>query len=82
MKPRCSSRISPGERVPTFAHVQLHTTARHLLETRRDGVSVRRPERGEGLQDHDVERPLQDVGIGRLFIRHANGIHLLYCDVK
>jgi hypothetical protein len=60
----------------------MYALARHLLEARRDGVSVGCPQRSEGLQNHDVERSLQDVGLGGLSIRHADRIHLFYLDVK
>jgi hypothetical protein len=32
---------------------------RHLRETGRERVGMKRPDRGQGVQDDEVERPLQ-----------------------
>jgi hypothetical protein len=41
-----------------------------FLEPFSDGVPVERPERGEGLENHKVERALKDVGL--ISIWHSN----------
>src|SRR5262249_55062235 len=64
--------LEPGEAGVERAHVELQRAARDLLQPRGDGVAVLRPERGQRLQDHEVERPLQDDGA---CIRHANGAY-------
>src|SRR5207237_7743278 len=55
------------------SHIETDGPAGDLLETRCDGIAVRWSKRGQSLQEHEVEGSLQDIGLPRLFIRHANG---------
>src|SRR5690349_21405595 len=56
------------------AHVEAERSAGDLLEPCRNRVAVQRPERGERLQNHEVERALQNVGPAPVSIRHSNGV--------
>ena len=57
-------------------HIELQRAARHLLETRGNGMAVQRPERIQRLKDHQVECSLQNISPGCGFIRHANRMSL------
>ena len=66
------------------AHIESERTARDLLEARGDRVAVQRAERGDSLQDHEIERTLEDVSLGLLSVRHTNGVSvvLLECQMN
>jgi hypothetical protein len=45
-------------------HIELEGAVGDLLQPRRDRVAVRRSQRRQGLQDHEVQRALQNVCLG------------------
>ena len=67
-----AARLEPHEAGIEGAHVQLQSAARHLLEARRDGVAMLRPQRRQRLQNHQVERPREDARA--CFICHSDGV--------
>ena len=59
------------------AHVEPERAAGHLLQACCDGIAVQRPERGHGLQHHQVKRSLQHLNLGPLSVSHPNGVSVV-----
>src|SRR4051812_25622938 len=76
-------RPAPGALDPAFllhaderriqrALVERERMVRHLRETGRERVGMKRPHRGQGAQDDEVERPLQQLDV-LVSTRHTSG---------
>src|SRR5438094_878315 len=73
----------PHERRVHRSLVELQHVFAHLLDAPRDPVAVLRAQRLERLQDHEIERALQDVPpIARGSFGHAKGVAPCLWDVN